>query len=99
MEPGHYNKAVAAYQQAQRQQDQYHTSSGIPRDANQNYLHNLYFLAVAEAEMGNYEKSLEAATTYASTTLGTKAIDGGALMIMYEGRILPALVHIRFRQW
>ena len=96
---GRYDKAVAVYQQARRQDEQYHTASEIALDANQNYLHNLHFLAVAEAEMNHYEQALNAANAYANTTLSTTVTDGSSLMVLYEGRILPALVHIRFRQW
>ncbi|GAB2558369.1 tetratricopeptide repeat protein [Spirosoma areae] len=96
---GQYDKAAAAYQLARNQDEQYHATTVIPRDANQNYLHNLHFLAVAEAELGHYDQALDAANAYANTTLTTTATDGGSLMLLYEGRILPALVHIRFRQW
>lgn len=97
---GDYNKAVATFQTAYRQEYNYHQSENIPFSANQNYLHNLHFLALAQAERGDYQAALDAANKFANVTLDVRVPnEGAAQMLLYEGRILPALVHIRFRKW
>jgi tetratricopeptide (TPR) repeat protein len=97
---GDYEKAVAAYTAAQQQETTYHTTEKIPFSANQNYIHNLHFLAVAQAEAADKQEALATATTLSNLTLSTTIPnDGAKTMMLYEGRILPALVHIRFREW
>ncbi|MDF7818665.1 hypothetical protein P1X15_13700 [Runella sp. MFBS21] len=97
---GAYEKAIGAYQSTKKQENEYHLAEKIPFSANQNYIHNLHFLAVAQAEMADYKGALQTATTIANLTLsGAFPNEGAGQMIHYEGRILPALVHIRFRKW
>lgn len=97
---GQYDKAAATFERAYRQEYNYHKAENIPFSANQNYLHNLHFLAIVEAERGNYQAALDAANKFANITLDTRIPnEGAAQMLLYEGRILPALVHIRFRAW
>ena len=97
---GNYEKAVSAYTKAKKQETEYHTSEKIPFSANQNYVHNLHFLAVAQAEAGDEKGALETATLLANVALETEPInEGAAMMLLYEGKILPAWVHIRFGEW
>ncbi|MFN8345189.1 MAG: hypothetical protein U0X91_09300 [Spirosomataceae bacterium] len=97
---GEYDKALKAYNAAKKQETTYHLSEKIPFSANQNYIHNLHFLAVTQAEMADYAGALATAGTISNLSLSTALPnEGAALMIHYEGRILPALVHIRFRKW
>ncbi len=97
---GQYDKAIATYKTALRQETAYHTSEKIPFSANQNYIHNLQFLAVAQAETGNYKDALASATQLANINLVSTIPNQGAIMVYsYEGRILPALVHIRYGQY
>lgn len=97
---GEYDKAVATFKKAFHQEYNYHKSENIPFSANQNYLHNLHFLAISEAERGNYQAALDAANQFANITLDSRIPnEGAAQMLLYKGRILPALVHIRFRAW
>lgn len=79
---GDYDKAVAVYTQARKQEVAYHAAEHIPLAANQNYLHNLHFLAVTQAERGDYEAALEAANQLANTTLSTTVPNEGAALIM-----------------
>lgn len=97
---GQYAKAVAVFEKARQQEMAYHKAEKIPYAADQNYMHNLHYLTVAYSELGQKEKALTAAQQYANITLSQQVpTDGSALMLLYEGRILPALVHIRFREF
>lgn len=97
---GNYEKAINAYAKAKNQETDYHISEKIPFSANQNYVHNLHFLAVAQAEAGDEKAALETATSLANVVLETQPInEGAAMMLHYEGKVLPAWVHIRFGEW
>ena len=97
---GAYKEALKVYNAAKKQETAYHTAEKIPFASNQNYVHNLHFLAVTQAEMADYAGALTTAGTISNLSLSTALPnEGAALMIHYEGRILPALVHIRFRKW
>lgn len=97
---GSYEKAISAYAKAKKQETDYHISEKIPFSANQNYVHNLHFLAVAQAEAGDEKGALETATSLANVTPETQPInEGAAMMLHYEGKVLPAWVHIRFGEW
>lgn len=98
---GEYAKTVATFEGARRQEEIYHRENNIPYVANQNYFHNLHYLAVTYSELGEKDKALEAAKRYANLSLRQQdqPLDGNATMILYEGRILPAMVHLRFREY
>lgn len=97
---GSYENAINAYAKAKKQETDYHISEKIPFSANQNYIHNLHFLAVAQAEAGDEKGALETATSLANVALETQPInEGAAMMLHYEGKVLPAWVHIRFGEW
>lgn len=97
---GKYAKAVAVFEKAHQQEMAYHKAEKVPYAADQNYMHNLHYLTVAYSELGQKEKALTAAQQYANITLSRQAPqDGSALMLLYEGRILPALVYMRFREY
>jgi tetratricopeptide (TPR) repeat protein len=97
---GEYHKAIETYERALKFETEYHQSEKIPFLANQNYLHNLQFLAVAQAETGNQELTIKTAQRLANLNLQSEIPNEGAsLMYHYEGRILPALVYLRYRNW
>jgi tetratricopeptide (TPR) repeat protein len=97
---GQYDKAISVYKTALKQETDYHTSNKIPFISNQNYIHNLQFLAVSQAETNNYQAALATATQLANISLQSEITNNGAIqMFTYEGRILPALVHIRYNKW
>lgn len=97
---GDYQKAVDIYQHARSQELAYHKAEKIPLSANQNYIHNLQFLAIAQAELGNYEQTFKTAKELAHLMLTNDIPNNGATQVLlYEGRILPALVAIRYRKW
>ncbi len=98
---GDYQKAILAFNEARKQENIYHKNENIPFSINQNYMHNLHYLALAYAELGMKTEALEAAEAYANITMhpSISATDGSAMMLLYEGRILPALVHIRFGEY
>lgn len=97
---GQYAKAVAVFEKARQQELAYHKAEKVPYAADQNYMHNLHYLTVAYSELGQKEKALTTAQQYANITLSQQApLDGSALMLLYEGRILPALVYMRFREF
>lgn len=55
---------------------------------------------MAQAEAADYPGALAAAVSLSNVSLSSSIPnDGAAAMLLYEGRILPALVHIRFREW
>lgn len=94
---GDYQQAASAFEQAKQQEQQYHETASVPPSVDQNYMHNLHYLAVTYAELGERDKALAAAEEFSNITLRqTDPSDGGALVLLYEGRILPALTQIRF---
>jgi len=97
---GDYEAAVKAFEAARTQEQAYHKEQGISPAIDQNYLHNLHYLSIAYSELNERALALEAAKKFASTTLGQGVpTDGAGWMVLYEGRILPALVHIRFGEY
>lgn len=97
---GRYDEAIKIFEGARTQELAYHKRESIPFATNQNYLHNLHYLAVTYSETGEREKALAAAEAYASVKLRQKpGSDGASWMILYEGLILPALVHCRFGEY
>ncbi|MEM9261019.1 MAG: hypothetical protein AAGA62_15355, partial [Bacteroidota bacterium] len=94
---GDYAKAAQAFATARSVEENYHYREQLPFAFNQNYLHNLHYLAVTYSELGEKEKALEAAEAYAKVSLDRVDPAGGiALLQLFEGRSLPALVNIRF---
>lgn len=97
---GEYAKAVNTFERAYDLDVNYHSESKVPYAANQNYMHNLHYLAVASSELGDKEKALQVAKRYANLKLhNNQSLDGGGLMLLYEGLILPAWVQLRFRDY
>lgn len=96
---GAYGTAVKAFEKALQVEEAYHRSTKRPFSENQNYIHNLHYLTVALAEDGRYEAALEKAHQVARLTLAGSEQTANRLLLLYEGRLLPARVHFRFRQW
>lgn len=96
---GDYDRAAEVFYDAVKADEQWHTQEGIPAAADANYMHDLHYLAVVEAERNNYQQALLFAQKYASLALRNTYWDAAAMSSLYEGRMLPALVHIRFQKW
>lgn len=97
---GNYSQAIKAYQTTRSLEERYHSTEKIPFIYNQNYIHNLQFLAVAQAENNDYKDAINTANVLANMSPNASITNQGAtMMFLYEGMILPALVNIRFRQW
>ncbi len=97
---GDYQKAIEVYKRSNALEEAYHEAEDIPLRSNQQYLHNLHFLTICEAELGHYEAALQLANRYADIALPDRGErDLGQLLILYNGRLLPAWVHIRYRDW
>ncbi len=97
---GDYEKAAEVFEQARAAERNYHNEENVPKIADQNYLHNLHYLTVTYAELNEYRKALETAKEYAYITMKQPApLGSNELILLYEGRILPALVNIRFRKY
>lgn len=97
---GDYAQTAETFEAALAQEKAYHTQENIPYHTDQNYLHNLHYLTLAYCELGNQQKALERANQYATVQLTTApSSNGAALMLHYKGIMLPALVHLRFRQF
>lgn len=97
---GAYQKAAEAFEGARTQEQAYHKEQGIPAAIDQNYLHNLHYLSIVYSELNEHDQALTTAKQFASSTLRQNTPpDGASLMLLYEGRILPALVHIRFGEY
>ncbi len=97
---GNYAQAAVTFERAQQLESAYHEQEKLPLASNQNYFHNLHYLALTYAELNQYEQALAAAQAYANITLRQPTpLTGNALFILYRGRILPAWVHIRFRHY
>lgn len=97
---GNYTRTAAIFEDARQLELDYHRREAIPYGADQNYMHNLNYLTFAYSELGQKAKALEIAQHYAAVSLSKTAPNNGSvLMLMYEGRILPALVYIRFQEF
>lgn len=97
---GAYTKAVSIYKTTQAKELAYHKAEKIPLASNQNYIHNLHFLTVAQAELNEYKGAFKTAKELSMLTLSNKIPNAEAeQMLLYEGRILPALVAIRYLHW
>ncbi|MEM6770046.1 MAG: hypothetical protein AAF597_05630, partial [Bacteroidota bacterium] len=97
---GKYAEAAEVFEAARTQEQAYHQGAGIPPAIDQNYLHNLHYLSVVYGELGERDKALATAKAYASLTLRhPEPKEGAEWMLLYEGRILPALVLIRFGEY
>lgn len=97
---GEYEKALKVFHQCLDIEETWHVSEHIPRVHNQNYIHNLHFMALCHSELDQKEKALRYARMYEHTTYRIgQPRSGGTMMLLYEGRILPALVHIRFGEY
>lgn len=97
---GEYQKAIQVFEKSYLQDKIYHAKENISYSVNQNLLHNLHFMVLAYSELNQKAKALEIAKIYANVKLQeAEPNNGTALMILYEGRILPALVHLRFREF
>ncbi len=102
---GQYRQAADTFEKAGQTDEAYHRKQRIPFLNNDNYLHNLHYLAVALAEAGQRENALRAAHQYAQALPASgrsragRSRASGMLMIQYEGLVMPALVHMRFGEW
>lgn len=93
---GDYKKALQVFQRCLDIEEKWHNSENIPKVHNQNYIHNLHFMALCYSELGDKDKALKYATLYERTTYRIgQPRSGGTMMLLYEGRILPALVYLR----
>ena len=97
---GDYDRALDVFHRCLDIEEAWHTGENIPKVHNQNYIHNLHFIALCYSELDEKEKALEYATLYERTTYRIgQPRSGGTMMLLYEGRILPALVHIRYGEY
>lgn len=97
---GAYQKAANVFEAARAQEQAYHLEQGIPPAIDQNHLHNLHFLTVTYTDLDQYEEALQIAEEYASLALRHDQRDNSAgLLLNYKGRVLPALVNMRFRKY
>lgn len=97
---GDYQNAANTFGATKIQESAYHKAEKIPFSANQNYVHNLQFLTLAQAELGNYQTAMKTAKEVAYLTLSNEIPNEGTTqLILYEGRILPALLAIRYHNW
>ncbi|MEL7162679.1 MAG: hypothetical protein AAFN92_18115, partial [Bacteroidota bacterium] len=97
---GEYAEAARVFEAARTQEQAYHQAESIPVAIDQNYLHNLHYLSIVYSELGDRDNALAIAKEYASLTLRhPEPKEGADWMLLYEGRILPALVLIRFGEY
>lgn len=97
---GDYDKAISVFEKACAADRDYHRAESIPLVLDQNYMHNLHYLCYAYCENNQKDKALAVAEAFANITLKRATpIDAPLLMLLYEGRILPALVYIRFGEY
>ncbi|MFK7909195.1 MAG: tetratricopeptide repeat protein [Akkermansiaceae bacterium] len=93
---GEYEKACQAFRDCHKVESAYLEEEQIPAVDNQNYLHNLHFLAYAAADQGRYKEALKASTLLAEAKVPdarSQAI--GAHQIYYLSSTVTALVHMR----
>lgn len=93
---GEYENACKAFRDCDKIETSYLKSEGIPAVDNNNYLHNLHFLAFAAADQGRYQEALIAANRLAEIKIPAfrnKAI--GAHQIHYLSNTIIAQIHMR----
>lgn len=93
---GEYEMACQAFRECHKVETAYLEQERIPAVDNNNYLHNLHFLAYAAADQGRYKEALRAATLLAGAKVPenrSRAI--GAHQIHYLSSTVTALVHMR----
>lgn len=93
---GHYEKACQAFRDCHKVETAYLNAETIPAVDNNNYLHNLHFLAFAASDQGKYKEALQAATTLAEVKVPANRQNAvGAHQIYYLSSTVTALVHMR----
>ncbi|MCP5534872.1 MAG: hypothetical protein H7A51_01405 [Akkermansiaceae bacterium] len=93
---GEYEKACRAYRDCDQVELAYLNAEAIPAVDNNNYLHNLHFMAYAASDQGRYQEALQAAARLAEVKVPAnrdKAV--GAHQIYYLSPTVTALVHMR----
>ena len=93
---GEYEQACQAFRDCHKVESAYLKAENIPPIDNNNYLHNLHFMAYSASDQGGYREALQAATELA----GVKTPKGrdqsiGAHQIYYLSSTVTALVHMR----
>lgn len=94
---GAYEQAAIAFETAKNAEENYQVAEKISPALDQNYLHNLHFLAVTYSELDDYERAIDVAEIYSNIALKNPVSSKSSeLLLNYKGRIMPALVDIRF---
>lgn len=97
---GNYVRAINCFTRADSIDNIYHKAEKISYADNEQYLHNLHFLSSALSENGQKTEALAIAHKYADLQFVVeRKTSRSAMMWDYEGTILPAMVHIRYRDW
>jgi len=78
----------------------YLKSDEIPAFDHPHYLHNLHYLAMSQAELGQWKDAMTTADTYRSVTLDpARTKPEGRFQQLYSGRALPAKIAMMFGRW
>lgn len=93
---GEYEKACQAFRACHQIESTYLKDEKIPPIDNNNYLHNLHFIAYAAADQGRYREALKAAALLARVKIPRGREQAvGAHQIDYLSNTITALVHMR----
>lgn len=93
---GEYDAAVDHFRAAYQVDQKYHGQEGIDYGDNENFAHNLNFLALAYAESGRLREALLYAEELKRTRIATSRLRSEAASVLaYEGRTLGGRLLIR----
>lgn len=93
---GEYEQACKAYRECHKVETAYLKAEKTPAVDNNNYLHNLHFLAYSAADQGRYKEALQAATQLSEVKIPAQRNQAiGAHQINYLSSTITALVHMR----
>ncbi len=97
---GDYASAIDHFRAAYQVDQEYHQQEGIDYGENENFTHNLNFLALAYAEAGRLKEALLYAEELKRTRIATSRLRSEAAAVLaYEGRSLAGRLLIRSGQF
>lgn len=97
---GELYRAIDVFKKADSFDQSYHKNEGISYIENEQYLHNLHYLAISLLENNNISDAMIVARRYADLQFASSRKSARtALMWNYEGVILPAIIQMRIRNW
>jgi len=97
---GDYARARDAFIASDQFDTDYLKAEGLPAYDHPHYLHNLHYLALCQAELGQKQQALATARRYRDIALDpNRDKPEGRFQQLYEGRAMETKVAMRFADW